>query len=248
MNRITILLTLYLGIWAFAARADYRDFTDASGREINAKLIRYDPIKKKVTIQRKGKGSTTVSISLFSEDDQKYIISWNKNKDFLSPQLLKVEFTRNQSKNADTSRNDSWGEDKCYDCTFSIELENRSSVDFKQVKLEYVIFYTQDHYRNNDNDKKEEKSGRLHAQKTINILKKSTTNIETQKLHLTRRKVYRQTNLGFKMDGIIVKLRLKTDTGEAIYREIKFPDNLDHFWKASTTDAQRSPHGYYLSN
>ena len=243
MNRKTLLLTICLVICAFVARADYRAFTDSQGREINAKLIRYDAIKKKVTIQRKGKGSATVPISLFSEDDQEYIISWNKNKDFLSAQLLKVEFTRNQSKNADTSLYGSWGEDKCYDCTFSIELENRSSVDFKQVELEYVIYYTQDHYiDNSDNDKRRGKSGRLHAQKTITLLKKSSLKVETQKLQLTRRKAAGQTNLDSKMDGIIVKLSLKTDTGETLSREIKFPTDLNRSWKASTKDAQRSTH------
>ena len=243
MNRKTLILTVCLVICAFAARADYRDFTDTQGREIKAELIRYDATKKKVTIKRKGKGNATVPISLFSEDDQEYIVAWNKNKDFLSAQLLTVEFVRNQNKNSDSSRYGSWGEDKCYDCTFSIELENRSSVDFKQVELEYVIYYTQDHYiDNSDNDKRRGKYGWLHAQKTITLLKKSPLNIETQKLQLTRRKAAGQANLEFKFDGIIVKLSLKTDTGETISREIKFPKDLGRSWKASTKDALRSTH------
>ena len=244
MNKTTLILTLCLGIFAFAARADYRDFTDSKGREINAKLIRYDATKKKVTIQRKGKGSATVPISLFSEDDQKYIISWNKNQDFLSDKLLKVKFTRWKTKNTERSRSSSWWEQKYSDCSFSIELENRSTTDFKEITLEYVIFYSQDHHIRDFSDK-EERHGTLYSKNLISLPKKSKKMVETKKICLCREKIgansYGRPDLEREMHGIMLKLSIKSETGETISRKITFPDKLSKVWTPRTKEAQILP-------
>ena len=242
MNRKTLLLTLCLVICAFAARADYRDFTDTQGREIKAELIRYDAIKKKVTIKRKGKGNATVPISLFSEDDQKYIVAWDEGQEFLSDRKLKIKFNRHKKKNVDYSSDTYSMSRKYYDCSYGITLANGSTTDFKEVTLEYVIFYRQDKHIKN-NSEREEQQGTLYVKKTIILPKKSETEIETDKLLLY---TYRESgfsdnwpDIQSEVHGIILKLSMKSATGETFSRQIKSPEKLNHVWTPRTKDVQR---------
>lgn len=241
MNPKTIASIVCCGMYAFFAQAEYREFTDANGRALSAKLVSYNDLQNKVTLKCEGKGIKTFPINIFSETDQQYIISWNKNQDFLSDKKLKVEFNRNKTKKTDGSWSNSWQDRKYYDCSFTIEFENRSTVDFNNVEFEYVIYYSQDHPIHNWTDRKEE-HGTLYVRKTIALPKKSTKEIETEKIILFYRKVgsssYGSTDLEGEVHGIMLNLSIKTATGETISRQIKFPSNLDHAWTPKTTDVQ----------
>ena len=242
MKQKLALWTICFGMHVFAVQAEYRAFTDTKGREINAELIRYDATKKKVTIKRKGKGTTTVPISLFSENDQKYIIAWDKDQEFLSDRKLKVEFNRRKRKNTYYSQDAYSMSRKFYDCSYKITFKNGSTADFKKVTLEYVIFYRQDKHINN-NLKTEEQQGTLYVKKTITLPKKSETEFETEKLLL-----YTHRESGYSIDwpdlqsevhGIILKLSLESETGEPISRQIKSPEKLNHVWTPRTKNVQR---------
>ena len=240
-----IALLVCFGMQAFVAHAEYRKFADANGRIIEAELVRYDSSQKKVTIKRKGNGATkTVPISIFSETDQKYIISWNENQDFLSERKLKVIFNRRKNKNTDKSSSGGWWDRKYYDCSFSIEFDNRSTVDFTDVDFSYVIFYTQEHHTKNRTDKNEE-HGSLYAKKTISLPSKSTKEIETEKLILCHYKVAEsssgQPDIEGEMHGIILNLSMKSETGGTISRQIKYPDDLRHVWTPKTKNVLIQP-------
>ncbi len=78
MKQKLFMLTFCLGMQAFMANAGYRNFTDTKGRVIEAEIVKYNPSKKTVILRCKNKGMKTVPTGIFSEKDQKYILSWNK--------------------------------------------------------------------------------------------------------------------------------------------------------------------------
>ncbi|MEN7972383.1 MAG: hypothetical protein ABFR47_00965 [Verrucomicrobiota bacterium] len=245
MNLKTIALLSCLGIHTFATAAEYRKFTDAKGRTLSAELIRYNDLQKKVTIKCKGKGIKTVPVSIFSETDQKYIASWNQNQDFLSEKKLLVEFKRRKRKNVEVSYSTTSGGRTWYECNFNIELTNKSTTGFDKIELEYVVFYSQDHYIQNNADR-EERHGTLYKQEVINLPKKSTKEFETEKILLFQRKVgstsYGKPDLRGEVHGIILNISMKSETGETISRQIKYPDNLNHVWTSSTKNVQIAPY------
>ena len=242
MNVKLIVLMVCIGVQSFVAKAEYRKFKDANGRMIEAEVLRYDAMSKKVSLNCKGKGSKTVPISIFSEADQKYIVSWSSNQDFLSDRKLKVKFSRNKDKNKNRSREYDGMSTKYYDCSYKITIENGSTTDFNDVILEYVIYYTQDKHINNRRDT-EELNGTLYAKKTISLPKKSSKDIVTDKVALLE---YREggfsenwPDVKSDIDGIILNLSMKSETGETISRRIKFPDKLLFTWTTQTKDVQQ---------
>lgn len=237
-----ILWTICFGMHGVVAHAAYRDFSDTTGRTITAELVRYDATTKKVSIKCKGKGVKTVSISIFSETDQSYIVAWDKNKEFLSNRNLKTDFSRQKKKNTEYSLEQYSMSKKYYDCSYKITIKNGSATDFKDVTLEYVIFYSQDKHINN-NLKKEEQQGTLYVKKTITLPKKSETEIETDKLLLY---TYRESGYGVnwpdiqsEVHGIILKLSIESKTGETIFRKMKSPEKLNHVWTPRTKNVQK---------
>jgi hypothetical protein len=180
---LLIAMAACLVMPVFSAREQYRAFTDTSGRQIKARLIRFDTLKNEVTVDCQGKGTKTVPITIFSEADRKYIVSWSRNQDFLDERRLIVEFSRNKEKNTEYTEEIGNMSRKYYDCGFTVELENRSKVDFRDVTLEYVIYYTQDEHINSRTDKTEQQ-GRLYAKQTIDLPTKATREVETEQLLL----------------------------------------------------------------
>lgn len=244
MNPKTIALIVYCGMYAFFAQAEYREFTDAQGRTLSAELIRYNAKQKKVTLKCEGKGIKTVPISIFSETDQSYIISWNKNQDFLSDKTLKIECHRIKKKNTDLSSEYYYMSRKYYDFNYSVELENNSYTDFNNVTFEYVIFYSQDKHINNNHDIKEQ-PGTLYKTQVMDIPSRSTKELETDKviLYTYRESGYSEDwpDIRSEVDGIMIKLRLKSETGETISKTFTFPDNLNRVWTPKTKDVQNHP-------
>ena len=98
MNRKLFVLILCLGMQAFMANAEFREFTDTKGRVIEAELISYNALREKVTVKLKGKGNKTVPISIFSETDQNYIVSWEKTRGFLDEQKLNLKGVKTKMK------------------------------------------------------------------------------------------------------------------------------------------------------
>ena len=133
---------------------------------------------------------------------------------------------------------------KYYDCSYRITLKNGSTTDFNDIKLEYVIYYTQENHIHSNSDKKED-HGTLYISKTTNLPKKSTKEIETESLLLY---TYGESgyndnwpDLQSEVQGIILNLSIKSETGETISRRLKFPEKLNHVWTPRTKDVQRRP-------
>ena len=216
-----------------AAQGDYREFIGADGRTIVAKLVAYDDLSKKVTVQPKGKGFKTVPLTLFSEIDQAYISSWKDRQDFLSATKLKVSVQRQKNKDEESSSiSDDSTDNLYYDCSFILTFDNRSTTDFNDVKFEYVILYSQDRHTDGLSQKKS-KNGSTYGRETISLPAKTTRDFETEKVVIYNYNTGKsgEKDLEGGVDGILVKLTWKSPSGDSVLREFRFPEHVKGIWR-----------------
>ncbi|MBN2162834.1 MAG: hypothetical protein JXR25_01875 [Pontiellaceae bacterium] len=153
-----MLTVVFAFIMALAVRAEeYRVFTDAQGRAIEAKIISYDSVKAVIEMERKDGQRFKVSPKLFSEDDRTYIRQWIDAYRILSDDSLQVSFSK---KNVDSFKEGLTdvevgveahkGDIICYEMTF----KNRSKKPIENLKLEYRIFVMVKDKENGDSVKK----------------------------------------------------------------------------------------------
>jgi len=237
------MLVACIGAQASLATVEYRTFTDTKGRAIEACIVRYDAAKKKVTLRCKNKGVKTVPANIFSEADQAYIASWNDAQYFLGKRSLGVTINRVSRKNTDASIEQGAMARKYYNHGFNIKIKNSTTLDFNDVTLEYVIYYSQERHIKR-NTEKEEKQGTLHVEQAINLPKKTTREIKTETVSLY---TYRESgydehwpDLDGDVDGIMLRLSMKTASGETVTREVKYPEGLKRVWSPKTRNAQIS--------
>jgi hypothetical protein len=88
-----VLMLVFLIGWVFSvpAATEYREFTSTDGKTIRGAIQAFDARTQTVTIEREGKGTSKVPLSIFSEKDQAYVLEWEAAKDFLSSSLLKIQ-------------------------------------------------------------------------------------------------------------------------------------------------------------
>ncbi len=237
-----ILAVCLLTVLSAGAETKYHIFTDDQGRSIEAKIVRYDEVQNKVTVQPKGRAAMTVPVSAFSEADQAYIVEWGLSHAFLDERKLCVDIKRIKKSDGTRGQGGYSMEYKYYNHYFTIGLENKSTVDLDNVTIEYVIFYQQEKHINGNRDKVNQE-GTLYKKSTFSLPSKSDKEIETDQICLKR---YRESgfvnsvwpDLDGEMDGIILKLSMTTKDGETITRQITYPDNLKKAWTTKTMNVQ----------
>jgi hypothetical protein len=219
------------------ANAEYRKFTDTKGRIIEGEIVKYDTGREMVSIKCKKRGTKTVPIGIFSEEDQTYIISWNENQYFLSDRFLSVDVSRLKRKNKKRSHESDGMSRKSYDHNFIIKIKNTSTTDFDDVEIGYVIHFSQEIHINAKTEKKE-KRGTLFEKETVTLPGKSEKNIKTKTVEI---ETYKESDynlvwpdLSGKVNGIIIKLSMKTKSGETISKQIRYPENMKYAWTAQT--------------
>ena len=139
MNLRISLFSVVLSI-IFGAIVEGRTFTDAKGRKIEAELVAH--AGEKIVISRSGK-KFTVSISAFSEADQKYIKEWiAKNPDAVDMDY-KFRFYADHKRSASvTQRGGVAIQDKLKfkDNTYEMIVYNNGSTEVVGVDIRYEIY------------------------------------------------------------------------------------------------------------
>lgn len=241
MNIKLLALGVLMGLAAIC-QAEYMALTDTKGRTIEAKLIRFDSRNKTVILERKGRrGATTVPISVFTQKDQKKIISWSQGQTFLSDSSFAIDVKRIKKKSGENASEYGGMATKSYNHHFNIVLKNKSTTNFENIEVEYVIFYTQEVHFNNRTEMKAE-DGTLYEKVSAHVPARSTKELETKTIKL---QTYRESgfdltwpDLDGDMHGIIIKLSTKNETGKTITRQIVYPDNLKKRWTNKTVNKQ----------
>lgn len=241
-TNVLIAMTLVLVAAGVYAKPDSHIFTDTKGRTLQASLVGYDPISKKVTVKPAHRGASTVPISIFSTADQNYIIQWSKNQSFLNERKFIVDIKRMKEKNSSAGKEGYDMSMKAYDNYFKLDFENRSNIDFKNMTVEYVLFYKQDSWTQNRHAKTS-KDGTKYVKTTLTIPSKEKKEVSTEKLSL---KLYRESgfdanstwvDLDSELEGILVKLTIKTKDGDSVTRQLHYPDDLKKAWTTKTVNA-----------
>lgn len=244
-SRLSVIILFFiLANVVTICAGEYRVFTDKNGREIEAKIMHMDLKGTKITVQRKGsRKSTTVPVTVFNDETQAYIKSWAQNSDFLNKRMLSVEFRKKREKVADKSTSGSSGTSSWsiksvyYGHHIEILIQNKSNRSFTDINLEYTLFYTQKHPR--ENQTKKEMAGTLYEKKTISLPSKSKKEIDTKQLVLHSYSSDIDESVEGELEGIIIHLTLQSETGETITREIVYPEKLKHLWTTETNNVQR---------
>lgn len=140
MRHRLLFLVFLLTTALLHANGTFRNFSDQQGREMQAKLTQVSG--DDVYIERRDGLATKVDIGIFSEDDQKYIRDWAR-KEAIKDDAIEVRFTTDVS---DKSRWKSSGGimQKTWKESFGIVLTNKSYMDLKNIRIEYLLFKFED--------------------------------------------------------------------------------------------------------
>ena len=147
MKRMAVcILILVVGIGASMAEAEYQVFRDTQDREIEARILKYDPATNRVTVQLRSGKKSTADLSIFCEADQVRVKDWYLSEELLSDRNLIVTINKKtiQSDSYHAER-DGWQSHypgmNIEDVAFEISLNNRSRGSLKDIAVDYCIFY-----------------------------------------------------------------------------------------------------------
>ena len=90
MKRLLLQLILLAGLATFALAQDTYTFSNADGKTVEDRILKFDYEKSLVTLEEKG----VVELDQFSEADQAYILHWNQVKGFTSTMRFKMTVKR----------------------------------------------------------------------------------------------------------------------------------------------------------
>jgi len=122
---------------------EYRSFTDASGREINAEIVEYDAEGKTVVLKRRNGSSGAVPLNTLSGADQEYIIKWASRQGFLNQRKFEIRIEENATRWEATGDNDG-GERKF--TRFVIHLTNNSGLKLENVRAGCCLYRDYEKY------------------------------------------------------------------------------------------------------
>ncbi|VGO11549.1 hypothetical protein PDESU_00094 [Pontiella desulfatans] len=239
--KVAVLLVLALALSSFGD-GEYRTFTDQDGREIKAKLIKVDTRSGKITVERDDRRKVTVPANIFSEADQAYIKEWLAAQNFLSNSKLRVNVDKRKGTAGETSET----KRAKSPCFYEIQLDNKSGAPFEGIWIEYCM------YMNTENlaggaDKLTVETGKskvlrlpvrgkhLETTKEIKLFRYYQAQLETT--YYSDGTVDRNTSYNKmsedNMEGIRVRVYLKTPAGNTFMREICDPSSVEkeYTWK-----------------
>jgi hypothetical protein len=207
-----------------------RRFSDRDGNSFRGFVTAYDEKTDVVSIRRLDGKRGQANLSVFSDEDQKYIREWGVRDSFLTGITIvpKLNSERNEliDGDGDTIKT-------LWDVNYELSLENTTSYDFKNVTMEYCIFYRQG---TREDETMVYSEGISHGKSSIEVMKSS----EKRRLKTDPIKLYsergRGTSFGmvdsraeYKVRGIWVRLSVQLPNGEVCVRDFRTSD--DDFWK-----------------
>ncbi|MDQ8193570.1 hypothetical protein QEH59_03990 [Coraliomargarita sp. SDUM461004] len=208
------------------AKAEFRTFTDSTGREMEAKLNQVSG--EDVYIERRDGLATKVDITRFSKEDQIYIRDWARTA-MLQDGAIEVRFTTEVDNKTRWASNGGGIMRKTWKQSYGIVLTNDAYIDIKDIRIEYLIFKFEDALAA---EKRSEGEIRyLFGQTKVPTLKAGQeASVETEKFPMLETKLesgYYWKNGGKEtsedeMRGIWIKVYV----GDILATEVSKPENL----------------------
>jgi hypothetical protein len=217
--------------------SNFRTFSDSQGREMEAKLTRVSG--EDVYIERHDGLNTKVNISIFSEEDQKYIREWER-KETIKDDAIEIRFKTDVESKSGWESHGTGIEKKTWRESYAIVLTNKSQIDIKDIRIEYFILKYEDALA--AQKKVEGEILTLTGVTKVPLLKaRGEATAETKKFPMLQTRLepgYVWRGGGKKtseddMQGIWVKVYV----GEVLAAELSKPENLVHKEKWPTSSA-----------
>lgn len=171
-----VILTALTLLVAATAFAQYREFTDTSGRKMQAMPI--NVIGDDVRIKRNDGMEFTVSIDMFCEADQAYLKDWALSYLIEQGRLLEIKTKRDgtRKEKIDAGSTIVWNWLGFYE----IEIENDSDVMLDKLRVEYRYYIFDD--QRGAKKRSDGKMVTVQGEETLNLLApRKTQTITTKK-------------------------------------------------------------------
>ena len=209
-----------------------RRFSDRSGNSFRGFVTAYDGKKEIVSIRRLDGKTGEAKLSVFSDEDQKFIREWGMRDSFMNG----INFVPTmKSKRNEVIDSDSGTLKTLWDVNYELSLENTTSYAFTNMTLEYCVFYGQGTRDKDGNVVYSEGVlyGKNPIEEGIAASGKNTLKTEVIKVYSEQG---RGTSFGivdsradYKVRGVWVRLTAKLPNGEVCVRDFRSSD--DSFWK-----------------
>jgi hypothetical protein len=134
-------LGVLLGFALFSS-AEYHVFTSRNGQAIEAKLVKYDPHRKMVTLKTRAHETARIKVAGLSEDDQAYVRSWHAQDIVASPYKLRVDAEKEVLSKERSASSSYMRESKRVG--YKVTLTNASTLPVEGLRIEYMLFYKQE--------------------------------------------------------------------------------------------------------
>lgn len=240
MKRLCLILFVTAQVVGVHASKQYRDFTDTQGRTIRGCILAYNSNTGVVSFERSNKRTAKVPLSIFSKESQSYIGSWSMRKLFTDDSIFKISAGRKKSKDKKGTSTTIKYIQRSENTHYEILLENRSSMDFKDLKVEYCIYYEQE-----DSKQSLDQGVRYGKISNLSMTAKSKKPIATEKIKTYKKELntsyyYSNRDLTQKGEvlGIWIRVHSKLPSGESLIREYSMPDKIleSKRWAESSTN------------
>lgn len=226
------------------ATTPYHDFLLADGRSFRGRIVVYDQHSDVVTIERADKKLVKTSSAVFDEADQLRIKEWHLIKCFGSEKQLKISAARICFKGGKVEHPGFFGSGpvtkQMRHMRYTIDLENCSGLAFRNLTVEYRIYYSQE-YQKPPGQKWIKKEGIKCGSEFIACLApKTKSEVETADIIMNKIEDLRYIvppssfKKSKKVDvvGIWVRISRSLSNDRKVMREYCLPDNLGkhHKW------------------
>jgi hypothetical protein len=240
MKTRSMIVGVLLMVLNAGATTQYRDFMDTKGRTIRARILSYEARTQKVKIERDNGSAATVPISIFSDEDQKFIEKWLQHEGVRSAAKLKVICARKNVKSwnkerlgtinytgGESEHNQVVGKTDYDEIAYEIEFNNRNKYPLKGLTLEYCIYYEQEISPRDENPR----PGVLHDSASLaEIAGQSKFKFSTKSVTIFKDEsdssFLNARVLKGKVLGIIYRLSVKEGDKELLLRSESYPKNL----------------------
>ncbi len=231
------------------ADAEMREFTLPDGRALQAEIVSFNGKLGKVKLKLADGRIKTVNPAIFVKEDRQYIKEWASLDGFRNKTFFKISCSKdlaekwkdnlegNVSYGDGSSEKETIGEMKFEKFVYNLLLENRNDVPLENIEIEYCIFCEQKgkgRWKGSSEWFSKATKGNLTIKK---LPAKSKKTVTTESAVIARQEilgdfVQSYEKISAELEGVWVRITIKTPGGQTATRTVFEPDNLagKHTW------------------
>lgn len=255
-------LCLLLASCGFAGASSLHEFTLKDGRTLKAEIVSFNATLKKVELKREDGKRIPVNPSVFTEEDQNYIMAWASLDGIRNERLFKVtcekdlveKWKKEEMANVQYDGGNVGKElvsvSRFQRYIYNLTLENKNTFSLENLKLEYRVFYGQEEDAGSSKVAEQEKvvSGSVNVKQ---IAPRKKIELKTEPVVLRDTQYSTSVSYGTAettktresgdLKGIWVRITATGPDGQTVVRDIFEPSSLEgkHKWPESQDKKSR---------